>query len=331
MAAVFGRAGKLVSRRAAEARSAGGAWMPVRDGVPGEATFRGVRSSFQNFRNRLKIRGKSDGLAIHNRFPRIPRCVRGASNPREALLHRKKLCVSASLRETFSRGARSARWMVGLALVALLPGPGRAQEPFTFATASYESGDWDSAPLVPANLIHSIAQYTEIEVAPEGAVVALSSREIFRYPFLFLTGHLPVRFTEAESRNLREYVERGGFVFIDDHNHDIDAAFHRTTVAELARIFGENALVELPNDHELYRAFFVFEDGPPTTSHELNGWGDGLIHENLYAILVNGRIGVLYSNKDYSSEWSYHVQNKRFQAIDNTRFGVNIIVYALTR
>ena len=48
-------------------------------------------------------------------------------------------------------------------------------------------------------------------------------------------------------------------------------------------------------------------------------------------MLVDSRIGVLYSNKDYSSEWSYHVQNKRFQALDNTRFGVNIIVYALTR
>lgn len=207
----------------------------------------------------------------------------------------------------------------------------KLDRPFTFATVRYGSGDWDSAPLVPANLIHSIALYTDIPVEPEGVVVDLASPEIFRYPFLYMTGHLPVRFSAEEARNLKAFLERGGFIFIDDHNHDIDAAFHRTTVAELARIFGENALVELPNDHELYRAFFVFEDGPPTTSHELNGWGDGLIHENLYAILVNGRIGVLYSNKDYSSEWSYHVQNKRFQAIDNTRFGVNIIVYALTR
>ena len=46
---------------------------------------------------------------------------------------------------------------------------------------------------------------------------------------------------------------------------------------------------------------------------------------------MGGRIGVLYSNKDYSSEWSYHADNKRFLAVDNTRFGVNILVYALTR
>lgn len=204
-------------------------------------------------------------------------------------------------------------------------------DPFVFATVRYESGDWDSGQLVPANLIHSLALYTDIAVAPEGVVVDLGSTEIFRYPLLYLTGHLPVRFSTAESANLQAYVERGGLVFIDDHNHDIDGAFHRTVTAELVRIFGEAALRELPNDHELYRSFFLFEDGPPTTSHELNGWGDGLIHEHLLAIQSNGRIGLLYSNKDYSSEWSYHVQNKRFQAVDNTRFGVNLIVYALTR
>ena len=206
-----------------------------------------------------------------------------------------------------------------------------SETPFVFATLRYESGNWDSAPLVPQNLIHSLAQYTELPVAPEGVVVDLSSDEIFRYPVLYLTGHLPVRFSDAEARNLERYVRRGGFVFMDDHNHDIDGAFHRTATAELARIFGPDALEALPSDHELYRSFFHFEDGPPTTSHELSGWGDGLIHPDLYAVLVDGRIGVLYSNKDYSSEWSYHAVNKRFLAVDNTRFGVNLLLYALTR
>ncbi|HSH44449.1 MAG TPA: DUF4159 domain-containing protein, partial [Longimicrobiales bacterium] len=66
-------------------------------------------------------------------------------------------------------------------------------------------------------------------------------------------------------------------------------------------------------------------------THELNGWGDGLIHDELHAVTVDGRVGVLYSNKDYASEWNYHVSNKRFQALDNTRIGVNILLYALTR
>lgn len=200
---------------------------------------------------------------------------------------------------------------------------------FVFATAQYESGDWDSAPLVPANIIDSIARYTEIPVAPTGVVVPLSSGDALRYPLLYLTGHLPVRFTEDERRTLRRYLDRGGMLFVDDHNHDIDGAFHKTASEEIARVAGP--LVELPNDHPLYSAFFQFPDGPPTTSHELNGWGDNLVHEHLLAVLRDDRIAVLYSNKDYSSEWSYHPENKRFYSVDNTRVAVNIVVYALTR
>lgn len=206
-----------------------------------------------------------------------------------------------------------------------------ASAPFALATVRYSSGDWDSAPLVPANLIHALAQYTSLPVEPEGVIADLSSPEVFDHPFLYLTGHLPVFFDEAESRNLVDFVERGGLIFIDDHNHDIDGAFHRSVTSELDRLFGSDALQPIPNDHELYSSFFVFEDGPPITGHELSGWGDGLIHRNLFQVEVDGRIGVLYSNKDYSSEWSYHAENKRFLAVDNTRFGVNILVYALSR
>lgn len=200
---------------------------------------------------------------------------------------------------------------------------------FVFATAQYESGDWDSAPLVPANVIDSIARYTSIDVAPTGVIVSLASRDVFRYPMLYLTGHLPVRFTATERANVSEFVKRGGFLFVDDHNHDIDGAFHKTATEEIGRACGR--LVEIPNDHALYRAFFHFEDGPPTTSHELNGWGDNLVHKHLLGVIRGTRLGVLYSNKDYSSEWGYHPDNKRFLAIDNTKFAVNVVVYALTR
>jgi hypothetical protein len=199
---------------------------------------------------------------------------------------------------------------------------------FVFATAQYESGDWDSAPLVPANIIDTVARYTSIPVAPSGVVVSLGDERMLRYPLLYLTGHLPVRFTEAERRNVRRFVDRGGLLFVDDHNHDIDGTFHKTATEEITRAVGP--LVELPNTHPLYSAFFKFPDGPPTTSHELNGWGDNLVHKHLLAVEREGRIGVLYSSKDYSSEWNYHPSSKRFLSIDNTRFAVNIIVYALT-
>jgi len=200
---------------------------------------------------------------------------------------------------------------------------------FYFATAQYDSGDWDSAPSVPANIIDSVARYTTIDVAPTGVIVPLGSRELFKYPLVFLTGHLPVRFSDVERETLREFCRRGGLLFVDDHNHDIDGEFHRTAWEEIERAVGP--LKDLPNDHELYRSFFVFEDGPPTTSHELNGWGDNLVHKHLQAVIRDGRIVVLYSSKDYSSEWNYHPDNKRFLSVDNTRFGVNVVVYALTR
>ncbi|AMW04420.1 twin-arginine translocation pathway signal [Gemmatimonas phototrophica] len=207
--------------------------------------------------------------------------------------------------------------------------PAFSKAPFVFATAQYDSGDWDSAPLVPANIIDSVARYTSLEVRPQGVMVPLSSEAVFGYPLLYLTGHLPVRFSTRETDVLRRYLDRGGLLFVDDHNHDVDGAFNKTAREEIRRVAGP--LVPLPNSHELYRCFFVFENGPPTTSHEMNGWGDNLVHEQLDAVVKNGRIRVLYSNKDYSSEWSFHPDNKRFLSVDNTRFGVNLVVYALTR
>ncbi len=206
------------------------------------------------------------------------------------------------------------------------PGP---RTPFTFATAQYESGDWDSAPLVPANLIDSVARYTSIPVAPEGVVVPLGTEAAFEHPLLFLTGHLPVRFTAREADVLRRYLARGGLLFVDDHNHDVDGVFNTSAREAIGRVAGP--LRPLPNSHELYRCHFTFEDGPPATSHEMNGWGDNLVHPQLDAVLRDGRIAVLFSNKDYSSEWGYHPDSKRFLSVDNTRFGVNLVVYALTR
>ena len=120
---------------------------------------------------------------------------------------------------------------------------------FVFCTAQYDSGDWDSAPLVPANLIDSIARYTSIAVSPTGVTVPLGSAELFKYPLAYLTGHLPVRFSELERRNLREYCERGGMLFVDDHNHDVDGVFHKSATEEIARAVGP--LKELPNTHAL--------------------------------------------------------------------------------
>jgi len=201
---------------------------------------------------------------------------------------------------------------------------------FVFSRLQYDSGDWDLVdPRMPANLLDSIVAYTTISVDPREAVVSLASPALFDAAFVYLSGHKLVQFGDRERANFETYVRRGGFVFVDDCNHDIDGLFAKSFEAQMAAIFGPTALKKIPNNHPLYRACFKF-DGPPTTSFELNGWGDDLVHDYLKAIEIDGRIAVLYTNKDYGCEWDYDWRNKRFQRDDNTRFAVNIVVYAMT-
>ena len=208
-------------------------------------------------------------------------------------------------------------------------GKPRANE-FVFARLRYDSGDWDYNPKVAANVLNSIVEYTSIQVYPEEVVITADSEELFGFPFLFMTGHKLVRFNDRERENLKQFVEQGGLLFSDDCNHDVAGLYATSFEQEMHRAFpGAGTLDKLPNDHPIYRAFFPFPDGPPQTAHELNGWGDDLVHDYLRAVQRRGRIGVLYSNKDYGCEWDYDWRNKRFQRDDNTRFAVNIVVYAM--
>jgi hypothetical protein len=206
-----------------------------------------------------------------------------------------------------------------------------SSQSFAFARIQYGSGNWDADPKMPANLLNSIVEYTSIKIDPTERVVALDSAELFAFPFTYLTGNKVVRFTARERENLARYIHNGGFVFADDCNHDIDGVFAKTFEQEIKTIFaGKEGLKKIRNSHRLYKSFFDFPEGPPNTSHELNGWGDEMIHDYLQAVEINGRIGLLYSNKDYGCEWNFDSKNKRFSTVDPTRFGVNIIVYALT-
>ena len=200
---------------------------------------------------------------------------------------------------------------------------------FTFARIKYGSGNWDTDQRMPANLLNSLVEYTTVPINQEEKIVNLADNELFLYPFTYLSGHKLVQFNQQERANFKKYVENGGFIFVDDCNHDIDGLFAKSFEAQMSSLFGPAALKKIPNSHEIYRSFFKFEKGPPTTSFELNGWGDDLVHDYLKAIEINGRIGVLYSNKDYGCEWDYDFRNKRFYAEDNTKFGVNIILYAM--
>jgi hypothetical protein len=203
---------------------------------------------------------------------------------------------------------------------------------FTFARLRYASGNWDADPKMPSNLLNSLIEYTSIQVNPNEHIIDIASDRLFDYPFVYLTGNKLVRFSEIERSNLRRYLRNGGFMFVDDCNHDVDGTFAKTVESEIKQILDrpDEALTKLSKHHAIYSSFFKFPDGPPSTSHELNGWGDDIVHDYLRAVEINGRVAVLYSNKDYGCEWSYDWPNKRFVNKDNTQFGVNIIVYALT-
>lgn len=199
---------------------------------------------------------------------------------------------------------------------------------FWFTRAMYGSGDWNVDQRMPSNLLTALVDYTDLKVDPVEHILALDDPRLAGAPFVWLAGHRLVQFTDSERAGFEAYLRGGGFMVVDDCNHDIDGLFAKSFEEEIEAIFGANAMPRLPADHPLYGSYFNF-DGPPPTSLELNGWGDDLVHDYLRGITLDGRLALVYSNKDYGCEWDYHWRNKRFLAEDNTKFSVNLVMQAL--
>ena len=143
---------------------------------------------------------------------------------------------------------------------ALLPFAARAAEPaydFRFTRLMYESGDWDVDQRMPSNLIDALIQYTTLRVDPKEQVLSLADPRMLSASFCYLAGHKLVEFNPDERRNFETYVRNGGFVFVDDCNHDIDGLFAKSFEGEMARIFGADALKKLPKKHPVYSSFFI--------------------------------------------------------------------------
>ncbi len=183
-------------------------------------------------------------------------------------------------------------------------------------------GDWYNDPNEEVNLLNFIKQNTNIDVNPKYEFVEISSENLFSYPFLFMTGHGNIRFTDEEARRLRKYLEAGGFLYADD-DYGMDKAFRR----EIKKVFPDQELVELPFSYGLYHCHFDFPNGPPKT-HEHDGkppQGFGLFHK--------GRLVVYYTYESNPSDgWNDpSVHNdpvaKHEEAL---RFGTNLVVWALT-
>ncbi len=211
--------------------------------------------------------------------------------------------------------------MILLVLVLLASEPGPA--PFTIGRVKYGGGgDWYADPSSLPNLLRRVGEDLGIPVAPREDVVEISSPDLFRHPFLYLTGHGEIRFTEEEVGRLREYLLSGGFLHVDD-NFGLDASFRR----EIARVFPDRALVRLPVDHPIFSIHYRFPQGLPKI-HEHDG-----SPAQAFAVLDGERIMVLYTfSCDLGDGWEdERVHNDPPQLREAAlRMGVNIVAYALT-
>lgn len=197
-----------------------------------------------------------------------------------------------------------------------------AAEPFTIARLKYGGGgDWYCDPSSLVNLLQFLREELDLPTTEREAVVSPMDEELFSYPFLYMSGHGNVVFSDDEAQRLREYLLGGGFLHVDD-NYGLDESFRR----ELRKIFPDEQLVELPYSHPMYHMAWDFPQGPPKI-HE---------HDNLpaqgFAILVNGRVVLYYTyQSDLGDGWEdpeVHEDppEKRMQAL---RMGANIILYAI--
>jgi hypothetical protein len=220
------------------------------------------------------------------------------------------------------------RLVAYLAVLAVgLPAPlGAALDPDVFQVARLKyggGGDWYSNPTSLPNLMAALRSRTGVRVGDAvEARVELLDESLFSYPLLYMNGHGEVRFSQAEVERLREYVNRGGFLWADD-NYGMDRAFRR----EMGKVFPEAGLVELPFSHQIFHAFYDLPQGPPKV-HEHDGKPPQAL-----GIFQGGRLVVLYTVEsdigDGIEDPEVHNDPEpiREQAM---RFAINVVMYAMT-
>jgi hypothetical protein len=210
--------------------------------------------------------------------------------------------------------------------LALAPVPavaqGRGTALLTIGRLHYDGGgDWYANPSSLPNLLLAVREQTGLPTAREEKVVTLSDDELWNVPYLYMTGHGNVRFSEQDLAVLRRYLQQGGFLHVDD-NYGMDESIRR----ELARLLPGVALVEVPLDHPVYSVVHRFPRGLPKI-HE----HDGKPAQG-FGLFVDGRLAVYYSyESDLGDGWEdpqVHKDppEKRETAL---RMGVNLFAYAV--
>ncbi len=190
----------------------------------------------------------------------------------------------------------------------------------TLARLQYDGGgDWYNDPEVLPNLARFANSEAGLRLEEREVVVSLKDREIFNYPFVYMTGHGTVRFSDAEARLLREYLEAGGFLYVDD-DYGLDESFRH----EIKKVFPDKELVEVPFDHPIYHLFYDFPDGPPKIHEHYPGPPRG------YGIFIGGRLALFYTyNSNVSDGWTTRHGDPEPVRLKALRMGLNILLYSL--
>ncbi|MDB4880870.1 MAG: hypothetical protein JWL60_2316 [Gemmatimonadetes bacterium] len=209
-------------------------------------------------------------------------------------------------------------------IAAILPlGAARTAPRLTVARLQYEGGgDWYANPSSLPNLLEAIRERTSLPVERTEARVTLLDQRLWDYPFLHMTGHGNVAFSDAEVARLRDYLTRGGFLHADD-NYGMDASFRR----EIRRVFPDRELVDVPLSHPVYHAVYDFPKGLPKV-HEHDGKP-----ARGYGIFIGERLAVFYSHSsDLGNGWEDPQTHNDPPALHEAalRMGINLFVYAVT-
>jgi hypothetical protein len=194
---------------------------------------------------------------------------------------------------------------------------------FQIGLLKYQGGgDWYANPTSLPNLVKFANRNLSTNISEDIATVDVGSAEIVNYPFLHMTGHGNVVFSDQEVQNLRNYLISGGFLHIDD-NYGMDKFIR----LQLKRVFPELELLELPFDYPIYHQKYNFPNGLPKI-HEHDGkpaQGFGLIYE--------GRLVVFYSYEcDLGDGWEDPAVHGDSEAtrLKALQMGANILQYVFT-
>ena len=193
----------------------------------------------------------------------------------------------------------------------------------TIGRLQYQGGgDWYANPSSLPNLLDAVRERTNLPVSERERVVQLGSPSLWEVPYLYMTGHGNVLFSIEEVNNLRRFLENGGFLHADD-NYGMDESFRR----EIARVFPDQPLVEVPLEHPVYHIVYDLPQGVPKV-HEHDG-----LPAQAFGIFLGDRLVVYYTfQADLGDGWEdpdVHddPESVRERAL---RMGVNLFVYSVT-